>query len=100
MQDQPGIRGRSLPYREPTYRRRTCNRCGIETQSHVTTPDFYCPDCRPEARALGWLTPETEYKNTYTCNHCGQTKPARATDPRQTCGPCDRHIKNLTRKAA
>ncbi|HAY44075.1 MAG TPA: hypothetical protein DCY59_11260 [Micrococcaceae bacterium] len=48
---------RAIAPHQPLYGQLTCGRCGIE---HAGNPRSlqadYCPDCRSEARALGWIT--------------------------------------------
>lgn len=48
---------RAISPHQPRWGELVCGRCGIERAGNPRSPQAdYCADCRPEARALGWLT--------------------------------------------
>ncbi|UAV84808.1 hypothetical protein BV113_00140 [Glutamicibacter phage BIM BV-113] len=66
--DIPGAGGASLvvvaesPVLDPapiqvleTKFARECGRCGLETNGHGRTGEYYCKDCKRFAKAEGWL---------------------------------------------
>lgn len=56
------IRGyRITPEPTTSHDTYTCKRCGIQRTQHGSRKIAdYCLDCRPEAIALGWITPKEE----------------------------------------
>lgn len=78
---QQTISARAKPIREPKAGVRECGYCGRWQSTDDHTPDYYCGDCKPLARQLGWIPPLP----TYTCQNCGAQR--RGTG-RTLCAEC------------
>ena len=79
---QQTITARAKPVREPKPGTRQCGYCGIVQITKAADPEYYCPDCKPQARTLGWLPPI----NAYICQNCGVQRKGTG---RTLCAKCD-----------